>query len=75
VARYSKVASERAEILIPYLKESLKEYQWIVKFAASHQLSSLTGEIEVCKQMVELLPLKIRKIALLQAEKQKLNRP
>lgn len=51
--------SDKLEIRVPYLKESYREYRYIVKFAENNPSEKLRAEIEVCKQMVELLPLQI----------------
>jgi len=38
------------------LTASCRQYQWIINYAAKHNVQIMQTEIEICKQMVELLP-------------------
>jgi len=45
-----------------FLTASCNEYQWIINYAKKHQITTMETEVEICKQMIELLPVKISAI-------------
>jgi len=59
---YSKIIPQSNDILISCLTESCKEYQWLIDFSKDNDIKVMQTEIEICKQMVELLPMKISAI-------------
>lgn len=57
---HSKFLDERLE----HLQESLQQYQYIVSYVDKHSnaLEHIEQEYKICKEMIELLPLKIEKL-------------
>ena len=45
-----------------YLKKALSQYQWVVEYHTQHseEVESVFGEeVKMCREMVELLPVRI----------------
>jgi len=61
---YSKLVTEQPVVQTKNLTSSLEQYKWISNYADRHktETSAFQAEVFVCKQMVELLPLKISSI-------------
>src|SRR5690554_5313221 len=57
--RYSKRMHLDPKVICEDLSRSLQEYKWIVDFVSKRNVKGMDDEIGICKEMVELLPLKI----------------
>jgi hypothetical protein len=60
---YYHMTFKDPQIVIRYLGASLKEYEFLVNFADKQDKKNLVGveqEVEMAKQMVKLLPVKIK---------------
>jgi hypothetical protein len=58
--RYQKFVSEEPQVQIANLTKALNEYKIIDEYAKKYNPKSLKVEIQLCKQMLDLLPEKIQ---------------
>jgi hypothetical protein len=61
--RYSKVYVPEAAGLMRFQKLALLEYEKILSFADRMKVKGFDAELAMCRQMVELLPAKLARIA------------
>jgi hypothetical protein len=57
--RYGRLIEFSIPKEIKNLRDSMNEYTWIQNFVKEHHPKVLIDEVRVCKEMAELLPIKI----------------